>query len=433
MIAIFIVRRFILFSSVTSKAGLFSRPKTSYNKASMKKQSTAPPAYRVPLRQVFFYFLRVGATAFGLTILQKLRADLIKKGWATREELDAGIALVQLYPGPVNFDFVAYAGYLLHGISGSVLANLAFIAPPFLMMLLLSWAYFSIGSLPWVSTLFLGLSAIVVGVLCNFILELAEHALTSLLTVLILLAAVLCQVLGVNPALIVLGGFALGALLLRRGAPVKSAMSGVRLLPEKHAWWKIAALSAVLLTIILLSVFIPGDISTMNLLFLKTGSIAFGNGATILPLLKNDVVETHRWLTDQQFIDGIALGQVTPGPILITATFIGYKVGGLLGALSGTVSIFFPTFIMTLIALQLFTAMQKTQFLHAGLKGVLPVFVGLLAVVTFQIARVSLVSVPALLLALAAFAFNRYLKVDVIWLFGGGLLVWVALMLLGIL
>ncbi len=342
------------------------------------------------------------------------------------------MALVQLYPGPVNFDFVAYTGYLLHGVAGSVLANLAFLAPPFLMMVLLSWAYFSIGNLPWVSTLFLGLSAIVVGVLCNFILELAENALTSLLTVLILLAAVLCQVLGVNPAFIVLGGFALGALLLRKGAPVSTAMSGVRLLPEKHAWWKIGALCVILLAVILLSVFIPGELGKMNLLFLKTGSIAFGNGATILPLLKNDVVDMHHWLTQQQFIDGIALGQVTPGPILITAAFIGFKVGGLLGALSGTVSIFFPTFIMTLIALQLFTVLQKTQFLHAGLKGVLPVFVGLLAVVTFQIAQVSLVSVPALLLALAAFAFNRYLKLDVIWLFGGGLLVWVALMLLAI-
>lgn len=399
----------------------------------MKQQSPAPSGYRIPLKQVFFYFLRVGATAFGLTILQKLRTDLIKKGWATCEELDAGIALVQLYPGPVNFDFVAYTGYLLHGVAGSVLANLAFIAPPFLMMVLLSWAYFSIGNLPWVSTVFLGLSAIVVGVLCNFILQLAENALTSLLTVLILLVAVLCQVLGFNPAWIVLGGFALGALLLRKGTPVKTAMSGVHVRPEKYAWWKIAALSAILLAVILLSVFIPGDVGKLNLLFIKTGSIAFGNGVTILPLLKNDVVETHHWLTQQQFIDGIALGQVTPGPILITATFIGFKVGGWLGALSGTISIFFPTFIMTLIALQLFTAMQKMQFLHAGLKGVLPVFVGLLAVVTFQIAQVSLVSVPALLLALAAFVFNRYLKVDVIWLFGGGLLMWVALMLLGIL
>jgi chromate transporter len=398
----------------------------------MRQNPPASIGYRVPLKRIFFYFLQVGATAFGLTILQKLRADLIKKGWATCEELDAGIALVQLYPGPVNFDFVAYAGYLLHGVAGSLLANLAFITPPFLMMVLLSWVYFSIGNLPWVSTLFLGLSAIVVGVLCNFILQLAESALTSLLTVLILLAAVFCQVLGVNPALIVLGGFIMGALLMRKGTPVKTAMSGVRLPPEKYAWWKIAVFSAILLVVILLSVFIPDDMSTMNLLFIKTGSIAFGNGATILPLLKNDVVDKHHWLTQQQFIDGIALGQVTPGPILITATFIGYKVGGLMGALSGTVSIFFPTFIMTLIALQLFTILQKTQFLPAGLKGVLPVFVGLLAVVMFQIAQVSLVSVPALLLALAAFVFNRYLKVDVIWLFGGGLLVWGVLMLLGI-
>jgi chromate transporter len=388
--------------------------------------------YRAPLLTVFLYFLRLGATAFGLTMLQKLRSDLIKRGWASREEVDAAIALDQLYPGPPNFDFVAIIGYLLHGFGGSALASLAFILPSLLVMVLLSWIYFSIGNLPWVSTLFLGLSAIVVGILANLILQLAEDALTSVLTVFFMIAAVLCQVSSVNPVFTVIGGFALGALLLRKSIPTNTGQSGLNLLPERYAWLKIGLFSAILLAILLLSIFIPGDLSKMNLLFIKTGSISFGNGATILPLLKHDVVDTHHWLTQQQFIDGIALGQITPGPILITTAFIGYKVGGLLGAISGPMAIFFPTFLMTLIALQLFTAMQKWQFLYAGLKGVLPVFVGLLTVVTFQIAQVSLVNLPAVLLAMTTFLFNRYLKVDIVWLFGGGLVLWVTLMLLGV-
>ncbi len=367
-----------------------------------------------------------------MTIIQKLRSNLIEKGWTTSEEIDAAIALDQLYPGPTNFDFIAIMGYVMHGISGAILSTLAFLTPSFLVMLLLSWLYFTFGSLPWVPTLFVGMSALVVGVLCNLILQLADSAIKDVLTVLITIASILLLVLGVNPAWIVLGGFVFGALLLRRKNAGESSVAGMILTHDRYAWWKILGIALVLGAIILTSVIIPGEISKMNLSFLKTGAISFGSGASILPLLKTDVVDINHWLSRQEFIDGIALGQITPGPILITTVFIGYKVGGVLGALSGMVAIFFPTFLVTLIALQLYSAMQKLSFLHGGLRGVLPVFVGMLGVVTYQIAEISLLNLPAVLLALAAFLFNRFLKIDVVWIFGGGLLIWGVLMIFGL-
>lgn len=141
----------------------------------------------VPLRAIFLAFLQVGLTAYGMAILQKLRALVIRRGWLTEEETSEGLAMVQLYPGPIMVDFTAYVGYRLRGVPGALLAALGFVLPAFILVVLLSAAYFAGGDLPWVHKLFLGLEALVIGVIANVTLNLGQQALKGRVEVFIAL------------------------------------------------------------------------------------------------------------------------------------------------------------------------------------------------------------------------------------------------------
>jgi chromate transporter len=174
------------------------------------------------------------------------------------------------------------------------------------------------------------------------------------------------------------------------------------------------------------------EVGKMGLSFFKIGSIAFGNGTTILPLIQADVVETYHWLNMSQFADGIALGQVTPGPFLITAAFIGYKMGGIGAALLATFAIFAPSFAMTLIFTELFSRLSNLKIVRGALSGVLASFVGLMIVVVLQLGQVGITGSVSLALAGGAFITARYLKVDIGFIFVGGLALWMGLHALGI-
>ena len=170
----------------------------------------------------------------------------------------------------------------------------------------------------------------------------------------------------------------------------------------------------------------------MGLSLFKIGAVAFGNGATIIPLIQSEIVDAHHWLTLNQFADGIALGQITPGPFLITATFIGYKMGGILGAALATFAIFSPSFAMTLVFTEVFAHLRNLRAVRGALAGVLASFVGLLAVVLLQLGGVALTRPTSLALAGAAFVAVRWFKIDILWVFLSGLAVWGGLLAAGL-
>lgn len=174
------------------------------------------------------------------------------------------------------------------------------------------------------------------------------------------------------------------------------------------------------------------DIGRTALSFFKIGSIAFGNGLTILPLIQADVVDTFHWLTLNQFVDGIALSQITPGPFLVIATFIGFKLSGVWGALLTTFAIFSPSFVLTLVFTEIFTYVKNLDFVRGALTGVLAAFVGLLAAMLLQMGAVIAPHPAGLIFAAASFAGVRYFKLDILWIFAGGLLLWIGLYELGI-
>ena len=394
--------------------------------------ATARP--RVSLLTILLAYLQLGLTAFGFTILQRLKSVVLDNGWLGEEEMNEGLALVQLYPGPIMVDFTAYVGYRLRGVPGAILATLGFIAPSFALMLILSAAYFAAGSLPWVHLLFLGLEALIIGIILNVTLDFGERALKGRFEAGIALAAFVALLFRVNAFLIVLAALALGALLLR---PAANANLGARprLTAEPFSLQRataIAAVGGVVLAVAGLAWALQSEVGRMGLSFFQIGSVAFGNGTTILPLIQAEVVDAHHWLTLGQFADGIALGQVTPGPLLITAAFVGFKVGGVLGALLATFAMFSPSFAMTLIFTEVLGRLRNLRAIRGALSGVLASFVGLLAVVLLQLGSVGIAGPASLALAASAFVAVRFWKWDVVWVFLGGLAVWAGLMALGI-
>ena len=217
-----------------------------------------------------------------------------------------------------------------------------------------------------------------------------------------------------------------------------TTLGGVKSLethPTSATWQRWAGIGIVAMVVLAVVAFawsLQSDVGAMGLVFFKIGAVAFGNGTTIIPLIQADVVDAEHWLSLNQFADGIALGQITPGPFLITAAFVGYKMGGLFGATLATFAMFSPSFAMTLVFSEVFARLRNLKPIRGALAGVLASFVGLLAIVILQLGSVALTSPATLALAAAAFVAVRWFKLDVVWVFVGGLALWVAMLTLGV-
>ena len=388
---------------------------------------------QVSLWTIFISYFIVGLTAFGMAILQKLKALVMDHAWLNEDEMNDGLAMVQLYPGPLMVDFTAYVGYKLRGVMGAVLATIGFILPSFVLMSVLSAFYFAAGSLPWVHSLFLGLEALVVGVLLNVTLEMGGRNLQTRTQAVIMLLAFAALLFKLNAILIVLVALGLGAWLIRpqtgkklkAGKPQKAESASLR------QWAGIGVVTAVILAVVVFSWSLKSEIGGLALSLFKIGSVAFGNGSAIIPLIQTETVDVHHWMSLSQFADGIALGQITPGPFLITATFIGYKLAGFWGGLLATFAIFSPSFAMTLVFTEVFAHLKNLAPVRGALMGVMASFVGLLAVVLLQLGGVALTTPAALALAAAAFVAVRWFKVDILWVFLGGVALWGGLLVVG--
>jgi chromate transporter len=379
-------------------------------------------------------FLLTGLTAFGFTALQVLRSTVKKRGWLSDEKLDEGIALVQLYPGPVNFDYTAYLGYQIRRIPGAIISTMGFVFPSFLLMLGMSALYFSTGNIPWVPRLFIGLEAIVVGIILNLVIDLGKKALISPVAWVIAIAALPAIYFKIDSLWIVLASLTLGVLFLRPKPGNSSLLERPQedLPTSRGEWIQIGVVILIILAFLIYSTTLAPPLNILCLSFFKVGSIAFGNGMMILPVLRAEVVDKLQLLTPTQFTDGVVLGQVTPGPFLITATFIGYKVAGVFGAVMATFAIFSPTFAMTLVFTKIYNRVRNSTAIKGALAGVLAAFVGMLVMITYQMAQVGIRDILTALFALAAFCAVRFLKLEIVWVFLIGLALWAGCLFFGL-
>lgn len=396
---------------------------------------------KVKLIDIFWTYLQMGSTAFGFSALQKIKTLIRKKGWITETELEEGLALVQLYPGPIMVNLNTYIGYSLRGFPGALLSTLGFIIPTTILMIILSSLYFTLGKFSWIRPVFTGLEALVVGILINVVLDFGKRGIKNPVHAVISVTAFAVLILHLNVVILVFLALFAGALFLRpgsngsgvtgpgnKGTVEKQVASHVS---TKH-WLGIPLAAAFLVGGIGVSIALSSDLGRTALSFFKIGSIAFGNGLTILPLIQADVVDKYHWLTLNQFVDGIALSQITPGPFLVISTFIGFKLGGIFGSLLTTFAIFSPSFILTLVFTEVFSHLKKLAVVKGALSGVLAAFVGLLAAMLLQLGGVIAGFPAALIFTAASFAGVRYIKLDILWIFTGGLILWIGLYALGI-
>ena len=372
-------------------------------------------------------FLKIGFTAFGMAVLQQVKDLFIVKKWLSQKEVDEGIAMVQLYPGPIMYNLGIYCSYKLKGFWGSLLATLAFLLPSYLLMLGLSWIYFSYGSADWVKPLFLALEAMVVGIVLHVFLDFGARYIKNYMAATIAGISFLMLLFHLNALFIILIAVVLQILysvLIKKEDENKNRQQELPETVSKQMPGKISSriIGIIATGVVFILIFILGLVThTKNgqLLFsmFKIGAVAFGNGYTIMPLLQQTAVISHHWLTMQEFTDGIAFGQITPGPFLITSTFIGYKISGIWGSVIATFGMFFPSFFYTLIVSEIYDKIKGNIWIRRAITGIMGAFTGMLAWVLLSLGEVSLKSPLLFIWGVGSFVLVRYFKMNILWIF----------------
>ena len=396
------------------------------------------PALRVTptLRELLWAFLIIGLTAYSVAMLQQFKTLVVGRKWLTQKEMDEGLAMVQLYPGPIMFNLATYSAYRIKGFLGALLATFLFVLPSYLLMVLLSWLYFNYGNVAWVHPLFIALEAMVVGIIVHISFDFANRYIDGEKTAFISALAFILLLYKINAFWVILLAVVFGLVFFWRENMDKDGKKQLSHVSIPGEWrWRLAAIivsGSVFIAFAALALVYKSELSTLFLSMFKVGAVAFGNGMTIMPLLQQEAVISHHWLTMQEFADGIAFGQITPGPFLITATFIGYKVAGLAGSLLATVGMFYPSFFYTIIMSEIYSKIKDILFIRRGLKGILAAFTGMLFFVVLTMGQVSLISPAAYIWAVGALIAVRYYELNILWIFLTGIAVESGLFFAGI-
>jgi chromate transporter len=378
------------------------------------------------LRTTFY----IGVIGYGgPAILALMKKTFVQeKEWISEKEFMNALSLAQILPGATGVSVMGYIGFKLRKLWGGILAPLCYILPATVLMIALAWAYFTYGELSFVKALFAGLGALVVALLVNATVVLGKSvfkkfSLTEWKGFSIAAVAFFgIYFFNLNVVWIILLAGILGFLLYYFTGKFEDiqAKSGESLLAEPDVLAREPLSAKDFAPVFLIAaIFIVGLLLpyTRELIttFLSVGTLAFGGGFTTIPLIQHQVVDAHGWLTIKQFIDGIALGQITPGPVFITATFIGYRVAAIGGAILATLAIFTPSLIAMIALADIHGRVQNLKIVKVVVKGFLSGFIGLLLAVTLQFAFKSLVDWQAWLIFALAIVWLMVLKKNSVW------------------
>lgn len=335
-----------------------------------------------------------------------------RKGWLDARTFDDGVALCQAVPGATAMQTAAYVGLRVRGVAGAAAGFVGFGLPAFGLMLALSIAYARAHDLPAVVSAFGGLQAIVVAIVANAAVSIGRSTLKEWRRVPITALSVALFGWGITPFLVVVLAALLGFWLFRDQPPVEPAAPAPTPLPHttKSLMWMLCAAGALLAALFLLN----RQLYELAAMMIRIDLFAFGGGFASVPLLFNEVVSVHRWLDGPTLLDGIVLGQVTPGPIVITATFVGYLLYGTIGAGVATLGVFLPSFLIVVAAAPHFDRLRRSPVFAGFIGGALCSFPGLLLVVTCHFAQNVRWDVPRLLLSVAALLALR-LGTNILW------------------
>jgi len=351
-------------------------------------------------------FLRLGLTAFGgpaAHIAMLHEEVVVRRKWVSEQHFLDMLGATNLIPGPNSTEMMLHLGYVRAGLRGLVVAGLCFITPAMLSVLGLAWLYVEYGSTPAADWLLFGVKPVVIVIILGALWGLGRKALRSGWMLALGAAVMALYFLGGNEIALMLGAGLL-VVLVRRGVGVLKGLA----LPGLAGWMGWAGASA------------PFGLGALFLVFLKVGAVLYGSGYVLIAFLQADLVERLGWLTQQQLIDAVAAGQLTPGPVFTTATFVGYLLGGLPGALVATVGIFLPSFFLVLASNPIIPRLRESKFAGAFLDGVNAGALGLMAAVTWQLGGAAVVDLPSAGLLLAAGLLLFRFRVNSAWLVLGG-------------
>ena len=373
-------------------------------------------------REVAAYFTRLGIVAFGgpAAHIAMMREELVRRRrWVTDEQFIDLLGITNLIPGPNSTEMAIHLGYTRAGVWGLILGGMCFIVPAMLIVLALAWAYVRWGALPITTSLLYGVKPVIIAVVVQAMWGLARTAVRGPLLAGAFVASAALAVAGVHELVVLFGAGVLAMLLASRPRVVAGA---VALLAWASTARALAAATAA-----------AGGVAlgTMTLVFLKIGAVLYGSGYVLLAFLRADFVERLGWLTDRQLLDAVAVGQVTPGPVFTTATFIGFLLAGLPGALLATVAIFLPSFVFVAASRPWLPRLRASRRAAGFLDGVNVAALGLMAVVAWQLGRAAIVDTITVALALASAALLVTTRVNSVWLIAAGGVVGVAWRALG--
>lgn len=364
---------------------------------------------RPTLWEINRYFLILGATGFGgpVALANYIRRDLAeRRGWLTDEEYERGLAIATACPGPLAYQLGVYCGYITHGVLGGMLVALSFAFAPFVLVTAIAAVYVQYAASDWIRGLFYGIGPVVVGLILKACWNLGTKTLKR--------DRVAWLVAGIALAITVLLQRELTALFLAAGVLgmfiFKPAPKPAADVPASSPSAQRVHAHAAPLLLALAPAAAPGAATALFLFFFRTGLLVFGSGLVVVSFVKAYVVDQYHWMNDRTFLDAVAIGMVSPGPVVITATFVGYVVAGVTGALAATVGIFLPSVLFTVAGTPLLLRYRNQVQVQGFVRGVTVAVVGVLAGTTYLVARPVIRDVLTALVLLAVLLAPRLRK-----------------------
>ena len=381
------------------------------------------------LLSLFLTFLKIGSTAFGgfMALISVVQNYLVnREKLLSDEDMLDGITLATVLPGPVAVNVVAYAGYKVRGISGAIVCATAVILPSFFLILFLSYVYFTWGEIPAVNGVLQGFLPAVAAIIAATAINMGKKALSGFTEVAIAGAALMIIIFvgGFYSTLVIIfsAGF-LGWLLYRKEENCDKPKVSKASLPDKRIDYRMLFASGTVIALALSFITFQSALSAKVLLaaklfitFAGMSVLLFGGGFVFIPLMQESIVEGQQWVTQKEFIDAIAMGQITPGPILISATFFGYKVAGISGATLATVGIFAPPAMIMLICTHYLQALKTSIYVKAVLKGVRCGVIGMIAAAAYVVAMSAEINLITVMIFLFSMFALLKLKFEVFWI-----------------
>lgn len=377
---------------------------------------TAAPRGRVG--EVARLFLKLGLIGFGgpAAHIALMEDEVVRRRrWLTREQFLDLLGATNLIPGPNSTEMAIHVGFVRAGWPGLVAGGACFILPAMLITLALAVAYAHYGRLPEAGWILYGVKPVIIAVVVQAVWGLARKAIATPLAAAVALAVLVLALRGANEVVLLFAA-ALGLPLLRGVA----AAGGTRALAPGGLLGLTLAGTTGLAPVAGSSAGASAILPQLALIFLKVGSILFGSGYVLLAFLRPDLVERTRWLTDAQLLDAVAVGQFTPGPVLTTATFIGYLVARVPGAIVATLGIFLPSFVFVALSSPFIPRLRRSPWAGGFLDGANAASVALMAMVTWELGRAAVVDGLTAALALVATAVLLATRLNSAWLVAGG-------------